>query len=110
MSSDRPPSWWRFVGGKINTYPDEHPNPEELLILKEEEAGYFAPLGEPSQVWTALETLTPRQREALELMYGFYDGEVRTLVQTAELMGITVTALTKLRNKALRRLKLAMSQ
>lgn len=54
---------------------------------------------------TALGSLTGKQRFVLELRFGLRDGELYTLEEIAECMGVSVPAVWKHETAALRKLK-----
>jgi RNA polymerase sigma factor (sigma-70 family) len=58
-----------------------------------------------SELYHVLSRLTPRQREAIELRYGFHDGEARSFDKVGEVMGISGWGAGQLERRALQFLR-----
>ncbi len=56
-------------------------------------------------VGRALDDLEPRQKEVLELRFGFRDGKLYTLGEVGAMLGVTRERVRQIEEKALRRLK-----
>ena len=77
-----------FIPDKENPLEDT----VDILLLRE-------------QIDTVLETLTPREREILELRYGLADGQERTLEEVGKIFNVTRERIRQIQEKALRKLR-----
>jgi len=57
------------------------------------------------QIHAALDVLTDREREVLEMRYGLKDGKVRTLEEVGQAFGVTRERIRQIETKALRKLR-----
>lgn len=77
-----------FIPDKENPLEDT----VEILLLRE-------------QLDKVLGTLTPREREILELRYGLADGRERTLEDVGKIFNVTRERIRQIQEKALRKLR-----
>lgn len=75
---------------------------EQVEELKRNETTRELP---PQRVSNALDVLTPRERQAIELRNGIKDGQPRTQVKTGEEMGCSATTVRRIEKKALEKLR-----
>ena len=57
------------------------------------------------QVHSALDQLTPREREVLEMRFGLTDGQAHTLEEVGQEFGVTRERIRQIEAKALRKLR-----
>ena len=81
--------------GLAELVPDERPGPAEEAFRAQVQAA----------VAQALQDLTPREREVLELRFGLRDGQPRTLAATAAVLGLSKAKVHELERQALAQLR-----
>jgi RNA polymerase sporulation-specific sigma factor len=74
---------------------EENPEPDELLIKKEEK----------EILKEKLSLLNERDQKVLKLKYGFIDDELYTDKEIGELIGVTQSYVSRLKKRALLKLK-----
>ncbi len=57
------------------------------------------------QVSQLLEKLSPREKQVIELRYGFWDNQPRTLEEVGHIIGVTRERIRQIETKAMRRLR-----
>ena len=103
--------------GEVDALPKDGPPQIELSLTRED----VTSLAEPdayvemiegaerealrSQLFSALDTLTPRQRRVLSMRFGLDDGAPRSIEETCQQFGVSRERIRQIEAKALRKLR-----